>query len=60
MTEGNFTHNAHSYDGPKEEHWRVYGNEAEMIDMDHNQGAPGANENMAEDIAIENIELETE
>ncbi len=38
----------HSYEGGHNEHWRVYGNEGEMIDVDQKFDAPGANKNMAD------------
>lgn len=58
MTDGTINYPEHSYKGGQEEHWRVYGNEGEMINMDQVMGAPGANENLAEDLEIEAMERE--
>ncbi len=49
MAERDIVYPEHSYKGEgHNEHWRVYGNEAEMIDTDQLFGAPGANKNMAD------------
>lgn len=49
MTERDVHYSLHSYKGEgHEEHWRVYGNEGEMIDTNQKFDAPGANENMAD------------
>lgn len=58
--DGTIYNDEHSYNGEEEprEHLRVYGNEGQMIDMDHDMGAPGANANLAEDVAIEEAEID--
>lgn len=57
MAERDIVYPEHSYKGHgHNEHWRVYGNEAEMIDTDQVFGAPGANENMANNRLYEEME----
>lgn len=59
MEKGDITYPEHSYKGEgHQEHWRVYGNEGEMIDTDQLFGAPGANENMAENRIYEKLHEE--
>ena len=56
MTERDITYPEHSYKGEgHNERGRVYGNEGQMIDTDQKFGAPGANENMADNRLYEEM-----